>query len=323
MSFDSRFYQIAEDEINKRRLRSEWLLEKNEHEIEEKHPEIYTLNREISLTSSKLISLILNHEKDFERKLYELEQHNEFLQKKLAESLINKGYPADYLNMSYVCKKCNDTGVKNGRRCECFMEIVKRAAAEEINKSTPMSLMDFSDFKLSYYDDKQITHIGCSAREVMQDNLEYCKKYAENFHLPYNSILMSGATGLGKTHLSLSIAKEVIKKGYSVVYGSAPDLFRRCEQEHFGREEGNTIDTLLNADLLILDDVGAEFESKFYNPLLYNIINNRMNAVKPTIISTNYDTDELKERYGDRLSSRMYAMEQLFFVGTDIRALLK
>ena len=323
MSFDSRFFQAAEDELNRRRLRNENILKRNEREIEKNQPGIYKIHREICLTSAKLISLILGDEPDFERKLCELETENELLQKRLAESLVKSGYPADFLEMPCICKKCGDRGTVGSRRCECFMEIVKKAAANEINSSSPMSLSEFDNFNLSYYDDKQITHIGCPAREIMTDNFEYCKAYAKDFHLPYDSILMSGATGLGKTHLSLSIANEVLKKGYSVIYGSAPDLFRKCELEHFGKEEGNTIDMLLAVDLLIIDDLGAEFESKFYNSVLYNLVNNRMNASKPTIISTNCDTNELKTRYGDRISSRLYSMEQLIFVGTDIRALLK
>lgn len=319
MSFDSRYFQLAEDEMNERRLRNQRILERNEREIEEKCPEAFAISRELSLTSAKLISFILNHEEDFERKLSELEARNELLQLGLKQALVRNGYPADFLDKPCTCKKCGDTGKYEGKRCDCFMEIVKKAAAEDINKNSPMSLSDFADFSLSYYDDKQPTHVGCTAREVMSSNLDFCRKYADNFHIPCNGILMRGATGLGKTHLSLSIANEVIRKGYSVIYGSAPDLFRKCEQEHFGREDGSTIDMLLEADLLILDDVGAEFESKFYSAALYNIINNRMNAAKPTIISTNCDLNELAARYGNRTVSRMKTMDDLIFLGSDVR----
>ncbi len=319
MSFDSRYFQIAEDEIDQRKARNQRILERNEREIAEKCPEVYAISRELSLTSAKLISLILNHEEDFERKLCELETNNELLQKRLAESLARNGYPADYLEKPCICRKCRDTGVYEGRRCDCFMEIVKKAAADDINNSSPLALSEFGDFQLSYYDDSQPTRVGCTEREIMKDNLDFCKKYAEEFHLPCNGILMRGATGLGKTHLSLSIANEVLKKGYSVIYGSAPDLFRKCEQEHFGRSGEATIETLLAADLLILDDVGAEFESKFYSSVLYNIVNNRMNAAKPVIISTNLDLKELAERYGNRTVSRIKTMDDLIFLGSDVR----
>ena len=319
MSFDNKFYQLAENELNDRRSRSERILRRNELEIAEKHPEIYKINRDIALTSAELIKLILDHDKDFERKLSELEENNGYLQKKLAESLVKAGYPADFLDMPYVCKKCRDKGVYNGRHCDCFMEIVKRSAADELNSKSPLSLSEFSEFSLSYYDDKTETRLGCTAREVMSQNLDFCMKYAENFHLPCKGILMRGATGLGKTHLSLSIANEVIKKGYSVIYGSAPDLFRKCEQEHFGHSDEHTVESLMEADLLILDDIGAELETKFYTSLFYNIINNRMNAAKPTIISTNCDLSELSQRYGERVVSRLKTMDDLIFLGSDIR----
>jgi len=319
MSFDTKFFRIAEDEINSRKLRNERILQQNEREIAVKQPEIYKIHRELCLTSAKLISLILNDEKDFERKLCELETNNELLQKRLAESLVRGGYPADFLEMPVTCKKCGDTGKVDGRRCECFMEVVKHAAAEEMNATSPLKLSDFKDFDLSYYDDTKKIYANCTEREIMSSNLDFCRRYAEEFHLPCNGILMRGATGLGKTHLSLSIAKEVINKGYSVIYASTPDLFRKCEQEQFRKAGEATTDTVMAADLLILDDVGAEVESKFNNAFLYNIINNRINALRPTIVSTNHDLNELCARYGDRVVSRLKTMDDLLFVGSDIR----
>ena len=79
-------------------------------------------------------------------------------------------------------------------------------------------------------------------------------------------IIFTGATGLGKTHLSLAIAQAVINKGYNVVYGAAQRLFSNIEREHFGRSkdpDGTTEDMLAECDLLILDDLGAEFTNNF------------------------------------------------------------
>ncbi len=319
MSFDARYYQEAEKKLGERRARSERELARHETEIAEKHPEILKLQREISLTSARLIDLILSRDKDFERKLSELEQNNLALQERLRESLIRSGYPRDYLDLPYQCEKCRDTGVSDGKRCGCFLDLVRQLAAEDLNRSSPLSLCDFADFDLNYYDNTQTTVLGCTAREAMRDNLEFCRRYARDFHLPCGGIFMRGGTGLGKTHLSLSIANEVIRKGYNVVYGSAPDLFRKMEREHFDRSDGDTAGVLQNAELLILDDLGAEFESKFYTAALYAVVNNRLNASLPTIVSTNCELAELKQRYGERVASRLAAMEQLIFVGNDIR----
>ena len=114
---------------------------------------------------------------------------------------------------------------------------------------------------------------------------------------------MTGGTGLGKTHLSLSIAKKVIEKNYSVVYGSVPDLLRRIENAHFNKSEDETevINTLKECDL----------------------INSRTGYGKPTIVYTNLSGAELKKRYSDRIVSRLYSMKTLVFSGEDIRMKLK
>lgn len=154
----------------------------------------------------------------------------------------------------------------------------------------------------------------------MSEIFEGCKRYAEDFHLPVNGILMIGGTGLGKTHLSLALGSEVIKKGYSVTYGSAPDLFRRVEKEHFDRSvETDTMQLLHDCDLLIIDDLGAEFESKFYLSVLYDLLNTRMNTGRPIVANTNYTMQELQARYGGRLVSRLLTLDPMFFKGDDIR----
>ena len=112
----------------------------------------------------------------------------------------------------------------------------------------------------------------------------------------------------------------MLAKGYSVIYGSAPDIFRRIEKEHFGSQsDTDTLDMVIKADLLVLDDVGAEFESKFYASAMYNIINDRLNASLPTIVSTNLEHSELEKRYGERTYSRLSTMDELLFRGSDVR----
>lgn len=322
MSFDSRYFTIAENELGMIRQRNARILLERETEIAKKCPDIAAIEKELSETTAKVIALIAEGSPDISARLSELENNNLFLQEKQRALLVKNGYPADYLDLLYSCPLCKDSGIYEGKRCKCVMEIVKKAAAEELNRTSPMRLAGFEEFSLNYYDDKTPTMLGCTAREAMEENLAFCKRYAEEFHFPAKSILLRGKTGLGKTHLSLSIASVVIEKGYSVVYGSAPDLFRRIEKEHFSNSgDDSVIEALENADLLILDDIGAEFESKFYNSVFYNILNNRLNASLPTIISTNLDLSEIKERYGDRITSRLLTMENLIFVGSDIRIL--
>lgn len=131
---------------------------------------------------------------------------------------------------------------------------------------------------------------------------------------------MSGRTGLGKTHLSLSIAKEVMEKGYGVIYGSTPDFLSQIEKERFSRSENDlqTLDLMLECDLLILDDLGAEFATTFTGAVVYQLLNTRLNKRLSTIISTNLSLQELLKLYGERVFSRIIgSYVPLFFVGQD------
>lgn len=73
---------------------------------------------------------------------------------------------------------------------------------------------------------------------------------------------------------------------------------------------------------MILDDLGAEFDSNYYTSCLYNIVNSRIGAEKPTIITTNLSAAQLQNKYSDRIVSRLFTMYQLLrFAGKDIRQL--
>jgi DNA replication protein DnaC len=132
--------------------------------------------------------------------------------------------------------------------------------------------------------------------------------------------LLRGPAGTGKTHLSLAIAGEVAATGRQVIYGSVQRLLRQLEKEHFGREEGDSLDKLEVCDLLILDDLGTEFATPFYTSTLYDLINTRLLAGRPTVISTNLNLKQLAERYGVQIASRIGGCFQpLLFAGQDIR----
>ncbi|MBR3026339.1 MAG: ATP-binding protein, partial [Oscillospiraceae bacterium] len=133
-----------------------------------------------------------------------------------------------------------------------------------------------------------------------------------------------GETGLGKTHLSLAIAERLLSENYSVVYGSTVNFIDKIESEHFGRSEGNTLSVLVNADLLILDDLGSEYDKQFTTATFYNIINTRLNKRLPTIISTNLSFEEMEARYEQRIVSRIISeYDYLPFCGNDVRQLKK
>jgi DNA replication protein DnaC len=79
---------------------------------------------------------------------------------------------------------------------------------------------------------------------------------------------------------------------------------------------------LENSDLLIIDDLGTELPGQFVIASLYALVNDRLLAGKPTVISTNLNISEIRERYSPQIASRLQGQFQLLpFVGQDIRVL--
>lgn len=296
--------------------------ENNMHfeEINEKIPEISEINNQLAKTSMNLLNIIKSGQ-NISEKMEDLKEKNIQAQKIIKNLLTIHGYPEDYLQIKYTCEKCFDTGFINNEKCECLQKLIAKITANEMNKNSQINLCSFDSFDLNYYRGNN-PESTAKYRNIMSKIYNYCKKYADNFSLSSSNILMFGKTGLGKTHLSLSIANEVLKKGYNVLYDSAMNYLNQIEKEHFGRDISgkDTLSVLLTADLLILDDFGTEFEKSFYVSVIYNIINTRLNRGLPTIISTNLYHEEILEKYGERIFSRLFTVyESMEFVGTDIR----
>lgn len=292
-------------------------------EIGEKIPQIAQMKAELADTGTQLVRVVLAKPQNIEEAIGALRDKSLALQEQIRQLLRENGYPEDYLKEKYTCPYCEDTGYVGNRKCDCLVRLLKRLSAEELNRRSLMELCDFHSFKLDYYPDVTEKD-GVNPRRQMERVYQYCVRYTESFSLKSSSLFLFGGTGLGKTHLSLAIARGVLEKGYSVIYGSVQDLFRQMEREHFGKEDTDkdTLQSLLDCDLLVMDDLGAEFESGYYTACLYNIINSRINAQRPTIISSNLDSVQIQQRYPERIVSRLLAVYQsLRFVGKDIRQL--
>ena len=158
------------------------------------------------------------------------------------------------------------------------------------------------------------------------NNLAYVASLAvaERPAKTYNPLFLYGGSGLGKTHLSTSIAKVLIERGFDVVYDSAQNIISDFEYERFGRGYGDMSDSrtdkYFDCDMLIIDDLGTEMANQFTVSCLYNIINTRINHSKSMIISTNLAQNEIRERYTDRITSRLFGDFMVMkFTGKDIR----
>lgn len=324
MGYPEAYYTKAMSIIDERKRKNTAITEQRYIEITEKFPRAKEIRAILADTIHRLVGIITSGRPDAEKQIASLKDENLGLQEELKKILVNNGYPEDYLSEIYTCPACKDTGYVNGIRCECFKDELKKLAAQELSKSLPMGLTSFDNFNLSYYPEEKRDDLGGrTPRDIMKQNFDFCKDYADNFTPHSLSLLFTGGTGLGKTHLSLSIAREVIDKGYSVVYGSAPDLLRRIENQYFGNGDDEALETVKTCDLLIFDDLGAEINKQFYISCIYDIINSRLNYSLPTIVSTNLEAEEIQARYTDRIASRLLSMKRRLFCGKDIRVLNK
>ena len=311
---DSEIFDRAQSIITNRRIRAESENEARIRDVNEKIPQIREINEVLFNTGKELISIISNGKgQDVTQKIEQLKQYNLGAQAMSRKMLKEHGYPEDYLDMHYTCPKCCDRGYNGSYFCDCLKTLCGKLAADELNKSSQLKLSSFDSFSLSYYSGENY--------QAMKNILEYTRQYAATFSENSKSILMFGHTGLGKTHLSLAIAKTVLEKGYGVIYDSAINILRNIEKEHFSYEHSSEmIDLVMNTDLLILDDIGTEYESPFYTATIYNIINTRLNCGKPSIISTNLDFEGISRRYDKRVMSRIVSMYScLEFKGEDVR----
>lgn len=320
MGYSREIYLCAMQALSQRRNAMRMQAEQRRAELQQSLPEIFELERRIASAGFAAARAVLSSQ-NVEEDLNRLMRENLKLQEEYDQLLLSHGYPKDYLLPQHCCPACGDEGYCNGRLCDCVKELMREEAFRRLNELTPAKDCTFEAFSLAYYPDTPLQEGGVSPRRQMETILRYCRAYADSFCAHSRSILMQGSTGLGKTHLSLAIARVAIDKGFGVVYGSVQNLMARLEQERFGRaNEGESAKALLECDLLILDDLGTEFTTQFVTASMYNLINSRLLAAKPTIISTNLSMKDLNDKYTERFTSRIIGgYDRLVFLGRDIR----
>ena len=278
-------------------------------------PLLKKLDDEISMLPLSILREAGLGKEGLEERLAKLKTQYDDLLSARALLLRTSGYPENYTDMVYECDKCRDTGYDGINLCSC----AKKQLIMESYKASGMykliTTQSFENFSLDVYKTSELKAYMSSIRTSAE-------KYAVDFNPETSpSLFFVGDTGLGKTHISSAIAKTVLDKGYSVVYETAPNMMIQLEKEHFDRSAGSdNTDKYMTCDLLIIDDLGAEYITKVNLSFLYNIVNTRILNHLPMIISTNLTPTELEKRYERRMSSRfMGDFTVTLFKGEDMR----
>jgi DNA replication protein DnaC len=288
-------------------------------EISKKYPEIIEIDTKIQKLSLQMAVSILKSNDD--RKIIDdFKEYITDLRVKKCEMLVEKGYSPEYLNLYYHCNKCKDTGFIGNVKCGCYKQKLITLYYKNSELENAITTNNFDNFNLDLFSSHKLGEEKFSPRKNMENNLEYIlKEYLPNFAVVSTNLLFYGNPGSGKTYLSYCIAKAVLDIGYLVIYKTSDELIKNLREIRFNND--TSLESLiLECDLLIIDDLGAEHLNEFSITELFNIINKRILTNKKMLISTNLTLPGITKQYSERIASRLIGEFKLCkFYSEDIR----
>ncbi len=311
--FNSLFF--ANEVLEKRKQQSFFDLQKRKEEVFKLIPNYQDLSYEITSLGASLVLAKMHKDEETAKKL---KTEIDLLDEKQNGLLISNGFSKEYLKEWPFCTICKDSGYFEGKLCSCM---VKENAAQKqkyLSSLSPMPKKDFSSFDLNLYPNV-VNEDGTNTFNHMSKILNFTKEYSDKFTTNFKGILMMGTSGLGKTHLACSIAKECMEKGFSVIYTSSQALFNTIEEAKYSDSE--LLKSISECDLFILDDLGSEYLTHYSIASFYNIVNNRTIKNLPTIYTSNLKTqDAIYKKYPEKIASRILGQNHiLIFKGNDNR----
>ena len=319
-------------EYEQKKVRAEIAADERKESLYKKIPRLQTLENEINNSALSAAKNILNKRSS---DLSSLSDRINSLKKEKEDILKKNHIDIDYLKPHYECPICKDTGYiqKDNYQTEMCSCLKQKLLDISFNKSN-MSNLDkenFSTFNELLFSNEahpEKYRFSISPRENMLKIKEKSIEFVQNFDNPdYKNLLFSGNTGLGKTFLSNCIANEVLKLGKTVLYQTAPVLLENIIDYKLNKQKANLEDinkSVLETDLLIIDDLGTESLNSMKLSELFTIINTRIlnlnHKITKTIISTNLNINEIFSKYEERIGSRIAGYYDIYcFFGDDIR----
>lgn len=263
----------------------------------------------------------------------DLPQQVEAWNRQIKTLLVQNGFSEDYLEPVFCCAQCEDTGYTgSGKKtlCACARALYAQLLEKEggFEREQTFENYDagiFPDTPMDDLPEAQAAFRGVSQRRYMEVLRRKCEAYADALPTPpQRTLLLYGGSGLGKTYLLRAIHARARENGVPALCITANQLIRTARRAIFQRAQ-EELDALYDTELLLIDDLGTEplIENVTIEEL-FNLINERQNAHKCTVLSTNLTLVEIKKRYTERILSRLRdvrACQTLQFLGRDIRQL--
>ena len=325
MSYKAAFSQVMKD-YEEARNRAELLLEERKAEAYRLVPEVADIDRTLAKLGASLARMALAGDTNGINQA--MAQAQSLKEKRL--TLLKNTVGEDYLTAVHRCQACQDTGYlpsdpgQPALRCPCLKQRLINEYYSLSNVKEALQEENFDTYDLRLFSQNILPREGLSPYTNMQTVYRLSTQFVTDFDKEFNNLLLYGEPGLGKTFVCHCIAKDLLDAGKTVLYLTAPRLCKVLEDYRFNRESLTEPDAMLSAidevDLLILDDLGAEFSTIVTSAALFDIINQRLLTRKHTVISTNLTPETLAAQYSERIVSRFAGAYQMIkFFGEDIR----
>ena len=331
---------MANDVLSSLLLEYEQKKRKAELDLESRKEQLYNKIPRLQEIENELNSFAINTAKSILRGnsscLENLSEKVSVLKEEKQNIFKTNNISEDFLQPKYECNLCQDTGYIQGNDyrsilCSCLKQKLLDISYNKSNISN-LGKENFNTFNANIFSDKvepEKYKINISPRQNISIIKQKCIEFVENFDNPdYKNLLFTGNTGLGKTFMTNCIANELIKKGKNVLYQTAPVLLETVIDNKMNKYKNSTQDNfyknVLEADLLIIDDLGTECLNSMKLSELFTILNTRLlnlnNKVTKTIISTNLDINNIFKNYEERIGSRIVGFYDIYyFFGNDLR----
>jgi len=326
MTYNTLNIEAILHEYEKTRLTNKRILQDRHDLIYDSIPRIKEIDDQSALSYLEAARLRVLGEDANKETTNKTKSANRKLSEEKKELLVANGYSPDFLEPIYTCKVCQDTGYVNGQRCSCFTNKIIDALYLQSNLKNILAKENFDTFSLEYYSKEVPENKQYSPYENISNILDISKNFINRFQSSQKergNILIYGETGLGKTFLTNCIAKALLDNGHSVLYLSAGELFESILAGYIMNQKFELEDLyryIYNSELLIIDDLGTELTNNFVLSQLFEIINKREISGLSTLISTNLAMKQLRDRYSERIMSRIIANYTVFNIyGDNIR----
>lgn len=311
----------------RKREQNEIDLKNRKSYIYSKVPNIEKIDDEIAKVGLYLTKAILLNKNNQQSIINESKIKMDSLKKKKEDLLVAHGISPSELELKYCCKVCKDTGfLENGKKCNCFKQQIINEFYRMSNLDNLLMKQNFSNFDYNVFSTEIAKDSDKSPRENMITISDICAKFISNFDQDNDeNLLFYGTTGLGKTYMCNCIAKDLLDKGYLVIYQTSFKILEILEDYKFKKNSSSPLveenyKNLFDCDLLIIDDLGTELTNSFTSGEIFNIINTRLISGKKIIISTNLPPMQLGKVYTQRTLSRILEKFKILkFIGKDLR----